>query len=163
MKLRNMASVYITHNDEILLLFRQGSRIANDTWVASAGGHFEQGELNSPRTCVERELREELGLRPGDMGEMRLRYITLRRKNHEIRQIYYYFAELDDRNKISVSNEGRLEWVKLDHALERPMPFTARWVVEHYIRQGRNDGALYAGVTLPDGLAFHELREFDDK
>ena len=67
MKLRNMASVYITHGDEILLLYRRGSRVANNSYVASAGGHFEEGELNSPRACVEREMYEELGLRPDEV------------------------------------------------------------------------------------------------
>lgn len=163
MNLRNMASVYITYKDEILLLYRRGSRVANNTYVASAGGHFEEGELNSPRTCVERELREELGLCPGDLGEMQLRYITLRRKNGEIRQIYYYFAEIDDKSKISENPEGGLEWVKLSEALDRPMPFTAWWVVKHYIEQGRETDALYAGTTLPEGVMFHQLREFEDK
>jgi len=161
MKLRNMASVYITHGDEILLLYRRGSRVANNSYVASAGGHFEEGELNSPRACVEREMYEELGLRPEALGEMRLRYITLRRKNGEIRQIYYYFAELDDKEKVTVSNEGGLEWVKMSRCLERPMPFTAWWVVKHYIEKGRDTDALYAGTTLPEGVVFHELREFE--
>ena len=161
MKLRNMASVYITHGDEILLLYRRGSRVANNSYVASAGGHFEEGELNAPRACVEREMHEELGLRPEDLGEMRLRYITLRRKNGEIRQIYYYFAELDDKEKVTVSNEGGLEWVRLDRALELTMPFTAWWVVKHYIEKGRETDALYAGTTLPEGVVFHELREFE--
>ena len=107
MKLRNMASVYITHKNEILLLYRRGSRVVNDTWIASAGGHFEEGELNSPRRCVEREMAEELGLAPGDVDGMSLRYITLRRKNDEIRQIYYYFAEIDDKAKISSSPGGQ--------------------------------------------------------
>ena len=45
-KLRNMTSIYITSEDNMLLLFRQGSRVANNVWVGSAGGHFENFELN---------------------------------------------------------------------------------------------------------------------
>ena len=51
-RLRNMTSVYLTHNDRILLLFRQGSRVVNDKWIGSAGGHFEPQELNDAYACA---------------------------------------------------------------------------------------------------------------
>ena len=162
MKLRNMASVYITYRDEILLLYRQGSRIANNTYVASAGGHFEDGELNAPRECVLRELWEELGLGAEAFDSFALRYITLRRKNGEIRQIYYYFAEIKDKSLVGGSAEGVLKWAKLSDAPSYPMPFTACGVVEHYAEVGKDTCALYAGTTLGDGVVFHELREFED-
>lgn len=163
MKLRNMASVYITYKDEILLLYRQGSRVANNTYVASAGGHFEEGELNAPRECVLRELREELGLGAELFHSFELRYITLRGKNGEIRQIYYYFAEIKDKSLVGESAEGGLKWVELAEALGYPMPFTAYGVLEHYIAEGRHTQALYAGTTLSDGVVFHQLREFEDR
>lgn len=61
-KLRNMTSLYILKDDKVLLLYRQGSRVVNDKWVGSAGGHFEPEELNDARACVLREMKEELGL-----------------------------------------------------------------------------------------------------
>ena len=163
MKLRNMASVYITHGNEILLLYRQGSRIANNTYIASAGGHFEKEELNAPRDCVLRELKEELGLEEDAFETFDLRYITLRRKNNEIRQIYYYFAELKDKALIGESDEGELKWVEFEEALSYKMPFTAYGVVEHYLKTGRNTDVLYAGTTMESGVVFHELGEFEDK
>lgn len=36
--LRNMASVYISKGNKMLLLYRQGSRVVNDVWAGSAGG-----------------------------------------------------------------------------------------------------------------------------
>ena len=45
-KLRNMTGIYLTCGDQILLLYRQGSRVANNLWVASAGGHLVAFELN---------------------------------------------------------------------------------------------------------------------
>ena len=86
MKLRNMASVYILHEDQILLLYREGSRIANHLYTASAGGHFETDELNDPYACMARELKEELGLTPDVFSSLSLRYITMRNRNGEIRQ-----------------------------------------------------------------------------
>lgn len=46
-KLRNMTTVYITKKDKVLLLYREGGRVVNNVWTGSAGGHFEEYELNS--------------------------------------------------------------------------------------------------------------------
>lgn len=62
-KLRNMTSVYLSKGERMLLLFRQGGRVVNNVWVGSAGGHFEEYELNDARACVLRELEEELGIK----------------------------------------------------------------------------------------------------
>ena len=78
-KLRNMTSIYITKGDEMLLLFRQCGRVVSDTWVGSAGGHFEENELNDPRACVLRELKEELGISESGIRNLLQRYVTLQR------------------------------------------------------------------------------------
>ena len=57
-----MASVYIRRQNQILLLCRQGSSIVKNLWIGSAGGHFEENELNDAKACVLRELEEELSL-----------------------------------------------------------------------------------------------------
>lgn len=106
-KLRNMTSIYITKEDEMLLLFRQGGRVVSDTWVGAAGGHFEENELNDPKACVLRELKEELGISENDIRNLLLRYVTLRRIKGEIRQNYYFFAEPDNEADDNiVSTEG---------------------------------------------------------
>ena len=93
-KLRNMASIYIVKEDQMLLLYRQGGRVVNNTWIGSAGGHFEEYELNDAKKCVLRELQEELDITENQIENLQLRYITLRRSNGEIRQNYYFFANL---------------------------------------------------------------------
>ena len=45
-KLRNMTGIYLLKGDKILLLYRQGGKVVNNVWTASAGGHFEKDELN---------------------------------------------------------------------------------------------------------------------
>ena len=45
-KLRNMTSIYLLKDDKVLLLFRQGGRVVSNVWTGSAGGHFEEFELN---------------------------------------------------------------------------------------------------------------------
>ena len=89
-KLRNMTSIYITKGDEMLLFFRQHGSVVSDTWVGSAGGHFEENELNNPRACVLRELKEELGISESGIRNLLLRYVTLRRMKGEILQNYFF-------------------------------------------------------------------------
>ena len=110
MKLRNMTSLYLVREGEILCLYRIGSRVANNKYVGAAGGHFEPEELNDPEKCILREMQEELGLSESDVEDLTLRYITIRLINGEIRQNYYFFARLKQNTDL-VSTEGVLRWV----------------------------------------------------
>lgn len=77
-------------DDKVLLLFRKGGRVVSDVWIGSAGGHFEEFELNDAKACVLREMNEELGLCEDNIRNLSLRYVTLRRTKGEIRQNYYF-------------------------------------------------------------------------
>ena len=160
-RLRNMTSIYLTYKDRILLLFRQGSRVVNDKWIGSAGGHFEKEELNNARQCVLREMQEELGLSESDVEGMALRYITLRLKNGEIRQNYYFFGKLNS-NKPLQSTEGNLEWFSYEDAEKLEMPASAKHMMLHYLKVGRFDDNLYAGITDDAGTRFVIMKEFED-
>ena len=87
-RLRNMTSIYLVNDESMLLLYRQGGRVVNNVWTGSAGGHFEEKELNDPEACVLREMQEELGITGDDIEDLSLRYITLRRTKEEVRQNY---------------------------------------------------------------------------
>lgn len=65
--LRNMTAIYLLKGDKVLLLFRQGGKVVNNVWTGSAGGHFEEFELNNAKACVLRELNEELHLCENDL------------------------------------------------------------------------------------------------
>ena len=160
-KLRNMTSVYLYDSEGILCLYRMGSRVADNLYVGSAGGHFEQAELSDARACALRELREELGLLEADIPEMKLRYITCRLKNGEIRNNYYFFAPFD-RSRTLSSNEGQLHWFTYEEARSIRMPGSARHMLDHYLDTGRFDDKLYGGMTEPGGTHFAELQEFPD-
>ncbi|MBE6753767.1 MAG: NUDIX domain-containing protein [Ruminococcaceae bacterium] len=132
-RLRNMTATYLLKGENILLLYRQGGRVVNEVWTGSAGGHFEQCELNDAKACVLRELNEELGLCESDIRNLSLRYVALRRAKGEIRQNYYFFADLrEDAKEDLTSNEGVLRWFPLDEIGGLPMPYTARYVMERY-------------------------------
>ncbi len=159
-KLRNMTSVYIMYESKILLLYRQGGRVVNNVWVASAGGHFEERELNDAKSCVLRELEEELGITENFFKNIELRYITLRRTKDEIRQNYYFFAELKRMDSELTSNEGILKWFDISKLQDLEMPYTAKYVIEHYLDIGAFNSKIYGGIANGERVVFIELPEF---
>ena len=160
-KLRNMTSIYLLKDDKVLLLFRQGGRVVSNVWTGSAGGHFEEFELNDAKACVLREMNEELGLRKDDIQNLSLRYLTLRRTKGEIRQNYYFFAILNEEvSDDLVSNEGELKWFSLKQLDELEMPYTARYVMDHYCSIGQYSDKIYTGVANQNEVSFLELPEF---
>ena len=161
-KLRNMTSLYITKGDKMLLLFRQCGRVVSDTWVGAAGGHFEENELNDPKACVLRELKEELGISENGIRNLLLRYVTLRRMKGEIRQNYYFFAELDNEvvGDHIVSTEGISRWFALSELSALEMPYTAKFVMEHYLKIGRRTNDMYVGVADGKRVNFTKLPEY---
>lgn len=159
-KLRNMTSLYLISDHHVLLLYRVGSRVVSPSWCG-IGGHFEACELNDPQACVLREVREEIGLLPAHLHDLSLRYITLRLKNGEVRQNYYYFAEADPDVQIPhACAEGRLEWTPLDQLPLGEMPLTAAHVLEHYHSIGQRTDTLYGGITTQNGTVFSPLTDF---
>lgn len=159
-RLRNMTAVYLTRGEEIYLLYRQGGRVVSDCYTGTAGGHFEPQELNDAKACALRELYEETGLSEEDTRGLSMRYITLRLKNGEIRQNYYFFAELKEHVTSITSTEGIARCFGRVELSGLEMPFSAKNVIEHYLREGRYTDILYGGVTTESGTDFTPLREF---
>jgi len=123
---------------------------------------MEESELNNPRACVLRELQEETVLTEQNVENVTLRYITLRLKNGEVRQNYYFFGELAehvDVEKLS-SNEGELQWFEVSEVENLNMPHSAKYMMLHYIKTGQYTDCLYGGITTENSVEFTELREF---
>ena len=153
-----MTSIYLFKKDKVLLLYRQGGSVVNNVWTGSAGGHFEKDEINNATACVLREMNEELGLLPEDIEGLALRYITLRYTEGEIRQNYYFFAELKESvNDDLHSTEGTCKWFSKDETASLEMPFTAKYVMEHYLKTGYETTELYVGVASANGVEFCTL------
>ena len=157
-----MTSLYLYSENKMLFLYRIGSRVVDESYVGTAGGHFEEYELNDAQACVLRELNEETGLSVEDIDELRLRYVTLRLKDGEIRQNYYFFARLKNESKEITSSEGRLQWMDMDceQLMAVHMPHTAKYVIEHYLKEGRYTDKIYSGIAVKDGVVFTEMNEF---
>lgn len=158
-KQRNMTSIFLCCNDKILLLNRQGGSVVNNVWIGSAGGHFEEFELNDARACVLRELNEELSLTEDMLSDLRLRYITMRHTNGEIRINYFYFANLENGTNMDLqSNEGVLKWFDYDEIKELGMSFSGQNVMKHYMEIGRFTQEIYGGVADGEKVVFTEMK-----
>ena len=159
-KLRNMTSLYLVRETEVLCLYRIGSRVANNKYIGSCGGHFEDDELNNPQKCILREMEEELGLKESDIEGLSLRYITHRLTKGEIRQNYYFFARMKEDREL-FSNEGQLQWVPFEKVPTLPMPVSAKHMILHYLSAGRFDEQVYCGITEESGTNFISMVEFE--
>lgn len=158
-KLRNMTSVYLVREGEVLCLYRIGSRVASNKYIGSAGGHFEKDELNDPKNCVLREMQEELRLSEADVEGLTLRYITHRLTGGEIRQNYYFFGQLKEERKLT-SSEGTLHWIPFDEVPKLTMPVSAKHMILHYLEEGRFTDHLYCGITQETGTKFIIMQDF---
>ena len=47
-QLRNMTAIYLFKEEKVLLLHRNGGKVANQLWTGSAGGHFEDYATRHP-------------------------------------------------------------------------------------------------------------------
>lgn len=152
---RHMVSLFLQNGDgEMLLLHREGGRVAHGLWVAGCGGHMEPEEMGDARRAALREMGEELNLSADALEGLSLRYITLRNTGEEIRQNYYFFARLKEPHRALSSNEGQLKWCREEEILQLPMPVTAHHVMEHYFSVGRHTSTLYGGVGDENGMQF---------
>ena len=86
--------------------------------------------------------------------------MTLRSTNGEIRQNYYFFANLKEHIVGDLhSNEGKVKWFFTGDINTLEMPYTAKYVMEHYCTIGRFSNKLYTGVANENGVEFIELPE----
>ena len=86
--------------------------------------------------------------------------MALFRTKGEIRQNYYFYANLkEDISDELVSNEGTLKWFDIKDIHDLEMPYTAKYVMEHFCKIGRFTDKLYLGAANENGVDFIELPE----
>ncbi len=152
---RNMTSIFLCYEDKILLLYRQGSKVVNNVWIGSAGGHFEPEELNDAGACVLRELNEELGVQEERLENLKLRYIVMRHVKGEVRINYFFFANLPGGMQMDLSSdEGRLQWFAHEEIKDLEMALSAKYALEHYLAEGQFNQMLYGGIANGETVVF---------
>ncbi|MFW5432857.1 NUDIX domain-containing protein [Paenibacillus apiarius] len=145
MRIREMATAFLFHQDRILMMKKPESRICPTEFWSGVGGHLEPGELNHPLKACLREIEEETGLQAKELRDIRLRYILLRQTETEIRQQYVYFASADHPNVVVCRRRFVLDSSASAFAIAH---------VSHYLQDA---GALRAAYRRAEYLCRYDV------
>lgn len=144
-RVRLLATAFLINGSSLLLMRRSpNARLFPGRW-APIGGHLEPNEMSDPQAACMREIGEETGLAEGDLNDLSLRYIMDRRRKDEIRTQYIYFGFTETRD-VGRTEEGELQWVQLDSALDLDVSATTRFTLEHYVGLGSQTNNVYVGT-----------------
>jgi 8-oxo-dGTP diphosphatase len=142
-----MSSAFLTFGKELLLMHRAYNRkIAPGMWSA-VGGHLEPFELNEPKSACLREIREETGVSADIIKNLNLRYISIRNTSYEIRINYIFFGELEFKPPMIECEEGTLHFIEVDKAIELPMTFSIKEVINHWRNNENLDNIFVATIN----------------
>lgn len=146
MKLRTMAAAFILNGQNVLMIKKSSNnKLFPDMW-APVGGHMECDELNDPlKTCL-REVFEETGIEEKDLNNIKLRFITYRQKEEEIRVQYIYFAETE-KTQLSDTDEGELFWVNKSDLLSLDSSFVTKEILKYYFCKSNNNDHIMVGTV----------------
>ncbi|OPA73782.1 hypothetical protein BVG16_27250 [Paenibacillus selenitireducens] len=147
MELRQMATAFIFHQDNVLMIKKSPNKFSDVEFWSGLGGHLEPHELNDPMRACLREIYEESGIEESEIHDLKLRYILLRIKNDEIRQQYVYFGNTDQTQFIN-SEEGELHWIPSQALLGLHMSSIIRFMLYHFLETPNNTGMLVGTITL---------------
>lgn len=106
----NSTVCYLRQEDKVLMIK------FNKKWgqvYAPPGGKFETGE--SPLDCILREYQEETGLK---LIHPRLQGISYWKEDKE-GMIFVYIAEEFEGNLKEISEEGSMEWIRIEDLCNR--------------------------------------------
>jgi len=72
-----------------------------------------------------------------------------------------FFANLKSADELT-SNEGICKWFLIDEIYNLEMPYTAKYVIEHYCAKGRFTSKMYVGISDGEKVEFIQMpRERD--
>ena len=130
--LTHNAGAFLQRGCEYLLMHRAPDRkFAPGMW-SNVGGGMEHGEMDDPQATCLREIEEETGITAGEIRNLQLRYIIMRRKGGCISHSYVYFGETDAAPTLTTP-EGTLHWIPESRLLERPYTATFGAMLRHYV------------------------------
>jgi len=142
-----MAGAFLRCGDSVLLMHRgEHKAIAPGLW-SCIGGHMEPEEINDPLEACYREIAEETGLTRRAVSKLRPRYIIVHHAGEELRVVHYFTGETARTFPMPECAEGSLHWVRMGDALEKPMSFSVKEIVAHWLAHPDDDALYLCGVN----------------
>ena len=162
--LRVMTTAYLMCEDSVLLMERSPHRgFLPGVW-SGVGGHVEPGEYGDLKSACLREIEEETGFRRNDVHTLRLGYVLLRQRHHELRQQFVYFGRVDT-TQIGITEEGTLCWIPQKNVLNYQMTDSNRMMLEHYFQNPGTDsvfvGAMH-GEDVQAGIGWATVSDWEE-
>lgn len=152
---RITAGAFLSYGDKILLMKRGlHKKLAPGLW-AGIGGHMELADIKNPRelnlaeTCF-REIYEETGIIRQDIVNLKLKYITIRNADTEIRENFYFVGGVNAEVSLPKCDEGELHWVDKRDISELPMSVSVKKALTHWIFNPDND-EMFVVITNRKG------------
>lgn len=149
MKIEKMVGIFLTHEDELLMMHRSESKeLAPGLW-AIVSGHMEKEDFTPKNACL-RELHEEAGIIPDEITGLSLRYIVFHKTDDTLHVIYDFSAKCKQKKPLPDTDEGSLHWVNKIDLLNLPMPPTMKLAMEHYLKHPMTLRPLAGIVRIQD-------------
>jgi 8-oxo-dGTP diphosphatase len=158
MKTRLMTAAFLIYNNEILLMKRGMHKLLNPGMWSLIGGHIEPDEINDPTASCLREITEETGIEAADIIDFRLRYLTVRNVDKEIRMNYIFTGRLARKCELIECDEGVLHWVPFPLPDDYRMSFSLMAAANHLVKNNTNQ-SVFVGIVNQnnDNLKWNEL------
>jgi 8-oxo-dGTP diphosphatase len=112
---QNRTLIFITHEDQVLLMKRALTKRVFPGYFNGVGGHIERDE--DPLSSALREVTEETGLTPDVLQAIRYRGAYNIDTGDEHGIMLYIFTMQAIHPTVTANGEGELHWVKINEAL----------------------------------------------
>lgn len=133
---------FVMHGEDVLLLKRSAHKRVYPSLYNGVGGHLERDE--DPLSGAVREIQEETGL---DVTNVRLRgiiHVDAGEPNGIV--VFVFSAEAVSRDFVN-TDEGTLEWVPRDQALELPLVEDLPVLLPMLFESGPETGLFFAHTS----------------
>jgi len=150
MEIESMVGIFLTHKDEILMIHRSEAKtIAPGLW-AVVGGHIEKEDFTPSAACL-RELKEEAGISKSNIEGFCLRYIVFHKTEERLHVYYDFQARCKQKKPLPQTDEGSLYWIHKDEVLEKPMHFTMKLAIQHFLSHTQGFKTIVGIARTQDG------------
>ncbi len=145
----------------VLMLHRRKN--PNPDMFSPIGGKLEISQGEGPHECAVREIREEAGVTVAEKDLRCFGVVSERAYQGEMHWLIFLFELIVpmDASRVSMEeiDEGRLEWVPLDHVESKNIPWTDREIMWPAVRKHRGGGYFMVHIDCSVKPPVHRMTE----